>query len=464
MKPIGTSILNLGRVVVLPLVGLALASPVSAQETLLEEITVVAQKREENIMDVPVAITAISGAQIEASAIKDMYDLQINVPGLIVGGSQTTTTSNFSIRGIGSTSNNFGVESSVGLYVDNVYRSRQSSLINELVDVEAVEVLRGPQGTLFGKNTAAGAIQVRTVAPSVDSSDAFLELSTGAYGLQRLSGAANIPLTDKLAFRGTVFSSKRDGYVDNVIYDFSGPVPSQTVQEDVFNDRDRLGLRAQLGYDNGDNFDMRIIADYSRIDETCCVGTSRVDSVISQSATNPAFGDFGPDFARLLTGGVQFTSRDYPSPLPTTTLFTQLNGIFGPFGIPAFPEVDIAFPTLVEGYSWDDYQTAVNHLPHSENEDRGLSVEFNWDIGDTTLTSVTAYRAFDTYDFIDVDFTNTDIATRENTAEQNSISEEAASRRHLWRQQQLGDWRVLFCPGDQEQHGHDGWRRSGGVL
>ena len=427
MKPIGTSILNLGRVVVLPLVGLALAAPVNAQDddgALLEEITVVAQKREQNIMDVPVAITAISGAQIEASAIKDMYDLQVNVPGLIVGGSQTTTTSNFAIRGIGSTSNNFGVESSVGLYVDNVYRSRQSSLINELVDVEAVEVLRGPQGTLFGKNTAAGAIQVRTVAPDSQSPNAFVELTGGAYGLQRLSGATNIALTDNLAFRGTAFASKRDGFADNVIYDFSGPVPSQTVQEDVFNDRDRYGLRAQLGYDNGNNFDMRIIADYSKIDEVCCVGTSRVDSVISAAATNPAFGDFGPDFARLLTGGVVLTSRDYPSPLPTSTLFTQLNAIFGPFGIPPFPEVDIPFPTLIEGYSWDDYRTSVNHLPHSENEDRGLSVEFNWDIGDTTLTSVTAYRAFDTYDFIDVDFSNTDIATRENTAEQTSISQE----------------------------------------
>ena len=207
MKPIGTSILNLGRFVALPLVGLALAAPAIAQDegSFLEEIVVVAQKREENIMDVPVSITAISGAQIEASAIKDMYDLQVNVPGLIVGGSQTTTTSNFAIRGIGSTSNNFGVESSVGLYVDNVYRSRQSSLINELVDVEAVEVLRGPQGTLFGKNTAAGAIQVRTVAPSSDSANAFVELTGGSHGLQRLSGAANIPLTDNLAFRGTVF-------------------------------------------------------------------------------------------------------------------------------------------------------------------------------------------------------------------------------------------------------------------
>jgi outer membrane receptor protein involved in Fe transport len=151
MKPVGTNILNLGRAIALPLVGLALATPAVAQddEPLLEEIVVVAQKREQNIMDVPVAV----------------FDLQQNVPGLIVGRSQTATTSNFAIRGIGSTSNNFGVESSVGLYVDGVYRSRQSSMINELIDVYAAEVLRGPQGTLFGKNTASGAINIRTVAP-----------------------------------------------------------------------------------------------------------------------------------------------------------------------------------------------------------------------------------------------------------------------------------------------------------
>jgi outer membrane receptor protein involved in Fe transport len=167
MKPVGTNILNLGRAIALPLVGLALATPAVAQddEPLLEEIVVVAQKREQNIMDVPVAITAVTGAQIEASGIKDVFDLQQNVPGLIVGRSQTATTSNFAIRGIGSTSNNFGVESSVGLYVDGVYRSRQSSMINELIDVYAAEVLRGPQGTLFGKNTASGAINIRTVAP-----------------------------------------------------------------------------------------------------------------------------------------------------------------------------------------------------------------------------------------------------------------------------------------------------------
>src|SRR5210317_1906553 len=126
MKRIGTSLRNLGCAVALPMAGMVMASPALAQDSdpLLEEIVVVAQKREQNIMDVPVAITAVTGAQIEASGIKYVFDLQQNVPGLIVGRSQTATTSNFAIRGIGSTSNNFGVESSVGLYVDGVYRSR----------------------------------------------------------------------------------------------------------------------------------------------------------------------------------------------------------------------------------------------------------------------------------------------------------------------------------------------------
>ena len=420
MKPTGARIHKLGWLTASAITSLTVSLPAGAQDGALEEIVVVAQKREQNIMDVPVAVSAVTGPQIEQSGIKDMIDLQQNVPGLIVGGSQTTTTSNFSIRGIGSTSNNFGVESSVGLYVDGVYRSRQSSLINELVDVEAVEVLRGPQGTLFGKNTAAGAIQIRTVAPNTDSADAFVEVSAGDHDLQRIAAGANIPLTDNLAVRGTVFSSRRDGYVDNI--DFSGGTP--LTQEDVFNDRDRLGLRLQAAYDNGNDFNLRVIADYSEIDEICCIGTPRVDSVIARGAANPALGNFGPDLARLLTGSVVFSDQNYPAALPTSTLFAQLNGAFGPLGIPAFPVADLPFPNLITGYRWEDYRTSVNQLPESSNEDRGLSIEFNKDIGDTTLTSVTAYRAFDTFDSIDADFTNSDIARRVNDAEQTSISQE----------------------------------------
>ena len=376
-------------VTVATVAGLIANSPAAAQDddTILEEIVVISKVRGAvNVMDTPVAITAVTGAQIEASGIKDVFDLQQNVPGLIVGRSQTATTSNFSIRGIGSTSNNFGVESSVGLYVDGVYRSRQSSMINELVDVEAVEVLRGPQGTLFGKNTAAGAIAVRTVAPDPNSTDGFVDVTAGDLGLIRLSAAANIPLTDNLAFRGTLFSSQRDGFIDD-----------DNFGSDVFNDRDRIGLRAQVGYDNDDDFNLRVIVDYSEIDEICCIGTSRVDSLFSRAGV--AAGQFigGPDAVRMQLGDTVYTNFNYGIPLP---------------------------PNVIQGVSWDDYRTSVNFLPVSQNEDRGISLEMNKDLGTTTLTSVTAYREFDTFDSIDADFTDTSIAERTNIAGQQSISQE----------------------------------------
>jgi outer membrane receptor protein involved in Fe transport len=400
MKTTGISLAQLGRTFAFAITGLSVAIPAIAQDadTYLDEIVVISKSRGVvNVMDVPTAITAVTGAQLEESGIFDVVALQENVVGLIVGRSQTATTSNFAIRGVGSTSNNFGVESSVGLYVDGVYRSRQSSIINELVDVEAVEVLRGPQGTLFGKNTASGAINIRTVAPSTDSADAFIDVTAGDYNLQRISGAVNIPLTDRLAFRGTVFSSKRDGFVQddnfgNFVSDQSGPL------KDIYNDRDRLGLRAQLGYDNGDDFNMRIIVDYAEIDEVCCVGTTRVDSLFSRGGLEIGQVINGPDAILMRMGGTVYTDQDYIALLPP-------------------------LPNII-GANWEDYRTSVNALPVSQNEDRGISVEFNKDIGDMTLTSVTAYRAFDTFDYIDADFTDTQIAERTNVAEQTSISQE----------------------------------------
>jgi len=378
-----------GQFCVLALAGTMLATPVAAQDkSFLEEIVVVAQKREQNIMDVPVAVSSVSGAEIEESAIKDMFDLQQNVPGLIVGQSQTTTTSNFAIRGVGSTSNNFGVESSVGLYVDGVYRSRQSSMVNELIDVKAVEVLRGPQGTLFGKNTASGAINVLTVAPSTDGNDAYIEVGAGDFDLARVNGAANIVLTDNLAFRGTFFTTQRDGYVDD---DVMGP--------DLYNNRDRFGLRAQVGYDNGDDFNMRIIGDYSEIDEMCCVGLSRVDAIYAHDPAAQGIYIPGADYVRMLLGNTVYTDYPYPA--------------------------QVLAPNVVTGVGFEDYRTTLNYAPRSQNEESGLSLELNKTMENgVTLTSITAYRTFDTLDFIDADFTDTEILTRTNKADQHSLSEE----------------------------------------
>jgi outer membrane receptor protein involved in Fe transport len=372
-----------------------LTTPAIAQD-IFEEIIVTAQRRDQNIMEVPVAVTAVTGAQIEESGITDMFELQQNVPGLIVGQSQTATTSNFAIRGIGSTANNFGVESSVGLYVDEVYRSRQSSIINELVDINAVEVLRGPQGTLFGKNTPAGAILIRTVAPSTDSSAAFIQATAGDFGLFRISGATNIPINDELAFRATVFSSQRDGYVDD-----------DNFGSDFHNDRDRFGVRLQLGWEPSDTFDMRIIADYAEVDETCCVAVSRVDSLWSRAslAGAPVVPQNGTDAVFLGLGGTVYT--DYPYPQPFLDALAPLPG------------------TIVTGVGFDEFRTSYDSAPISKNEDSGLSLAFNktFDNG-MVLSSISAYRSFDTFDSIDGDFSDTPIFVRTNESEQSSFSQE----------------------------------------
>ena len=167
----------------------------ASQAQLLEEITVTAQKRDQNQQDVPVAVTAFSGSQLSEIGVTDVFDLQAYVPSLVVGQAQNSTSSNFAIRGVGTSSQNYGLESSVGLYVDGVYRARQSSLINELVDIDNLEVLRGPQGSLFGRNTPSGAVIISSRQPEFRNTAEF-EVNTGNYNLFSLNGVFNRELVE----------------------------------------------------------------------------------------------------------------------------------------------------------------------------------------------------------------------------------------------------------------------------
>lgn len=351
-----------------------LVSATAQSQQILEEIVVTAQKREQNLQEVPVSVSVFSGAALTEAVIKDVFDLQTNVPGLTVGTSQTSTNTSFSIRGVGTSSQNFGLESSVGLYVDGAYRSRQNAMINNMVDIEAVEVLRGPQGTLFGKNTPSGAILFRTRAPSHET-DGFFEATAGNYGLLNVAGAASFSaIEDVLAFRVTGFSGQRDGFVD---VDGFG--------DEVLNDRDRWGVRLQALYTPSDELSVRVIADFSEIDEKCCAALTTVSN-LDLTSQNPDPDEFG-------TPG-------------TDTLLRALGG------------------TIFSGNDFGDYRTALNVLPTSENEDSGLSVEINWDVGDYQIISLTSYRAFDSLDTIDSDFSDVDLFGTTNDSEQSSISQE----------------------------------------
>ena len=336
----------------------------------IEEIVVTAQLREENIQDVPVAVSAISGATLEDNSIKDVQELMWSVPSLVVGTNQSSGTGNFTIRGVGTGSQNFGLESSVGLYIDGVYRARQASMFNQLVDLEAIEVLRGPQGTLFGKNSASGALLVRSVAPSHEQ-NAFLDFTAGNYSMANFSGGFNLSLSDTLAARTTIFSSERDGYikVDNL--------------SDEVNDRSRWGIRQQFLYEPSDDFSARVIIDHSEIDEVCCAALTLKDSLMASGRTANGAPVFGTD-----------------------AILTALGG------------------TIYRTGSFDNGSLALNELPSSENEDSGISLEINRSFGNFDFVSVTAFRSFDIRDSVDTDFTNVSLASRLQDAEQNMWSQE----------------------------------------
>ena len=342
--------------------------PASAQ--VLEEITVTAQLREENIQEVPVAVSSISGVWLEDNSIKDVQELMWSVPGLVVGTNQSSGTGNFQIRGVGTGAQNFGLESSVGLYVDGVYRARQASLFNQLVDLEAVEVLRGPQGTLFGKNSASGALLLRTVAPSHER-DAFIEVTAGNYSLINVNAGSNFSLSETLAARTVVYTSERDGYID--VDNMGGNI----------NDRSRWGIRQQFLYEPSEDLSARLIIDYSEIDEVCCAALTLKDSLFASGRTNNGAPVYGSDAILSALGG-----------------------------------------TIYRTGSFEDGRLSLNTLPRSENEDSGISLEINRSLGDLNFVSISAYRNFDVRDAIDADFSNVDLASRYQDARQSMLSQE----------------------------------------
>jgi outer membrane receptor protein involved in Fe transport len=349
-----------------------LAIPVQAQ-MILEEVLVVAQKRTQNLQAVPVAVTAFSGEDLDISGIKDVFDLSTIAPGLEVRQGDSANNTRFRIRSVGTSSANFGLESAVGLYVDGVYRARQGSMVNNMVDMASVEVLRGPQGTLFGRNTLAGAVLMNTVAPTHDGPEGFAELTAGNYELLNFSGAASISaIEDMLAFRASAFSSQRDGYVDDI-----------KLGKDKIYDRDRWGVRLQALYTPTDFLSVRVIADYSEIDEVCCAALVVQDNLRPVALPAGAIAYAGTDEVARALGGTVFT-----------------------------------------GDQFYHFKTALNFLPVTENEDSGVSVTVEWDLEAFTLTSITGYRSFESHDKADLDANDLDSLNTEATADQRAWSQE----------------------------------------
>ncbi len=361
------------------------------EQVTLEEIIVTAQKREQSVQEVPIAVSAFDQDFLEEAGIEDILELQFFVPGLTVYNNQTVGQTNINIRGVGTAGNSVSLESSVGIYVDGVYRSRQSSSIGDLVDLERVEVLKGPQGTLFGKNTASGAIQFLTRKPDLEAVGGFLELQAGNESYGSFKGAVNIPLvTGRSAIRLSGSSSQRDGYIDNI-----------TTGTDT-NDRDRYSIRGQLLMTNGDNLTLRLIADYSEIDEVCCAASNIFDGPGDNAANFIAAGGSLPPTGKL----------------PGASFALPLDVIAGLTGLTGAP--------VVLSNRYDDDVVATNRDPFSKIEETGFSAEVTWDINDDiTFTSITAYRSYEREGDVDADFNATDVLSRSGGfTEQDTITQE----------------------------------------
>ena len=235
--------------------------PVLAQDEYnspFEEIVVTASKRAQTLQEVPIAVSVVTSEILQKAQIRDIKDLQSLVPSLRVTQLQQTGNTNFVIRGFGNGANNVGIEPSVGVFIDGVYRSRSSSALADLPNLERIEVLRGPQSTLFGKNASAGVISVITAKPDLDAFGGSASLTVGDFSEVIVKADITGPLSDTVAFSLSGNVNQRDGYFKDLT---SGG---------EYNEHDRFGLRGQLLFQPSDNLEFRFIVDHDEIDEACC--------------------------------------------------------------------------------------------------------------------------------------------------------------------------------------------------
>ena len=338
-----------------------------------DEIVVTARHRSESSQAVPVAISVVGGDHIDNTGAFNVGRLQQLTPTLQFYSSNPRNTS-VNVRGFGSPLGltNDGIDQGVGIYVDDVYYSRVASSTFDFLDVKQIEVLRGPQGTLYGKNTTAGAINITSRQPTFDF-EGRAELSVGNYGYVQAKGAVSGPVTDKLALRLAVSATSRDGTVRNI---------TTGVRD---NNLGNIGLRAQALWRPTDNLEISLAGDYNHQNIVCCA-TVFASYVPTQKATN----------------------RQYPA----------ISAVQG-YSIPLAAQ-DPA-----------NRLTDVDATLRARQSIGGASLRAKLDLGAGTLTAITAFRYWDWDPSNDRDFTALPITTiSQNPSKQRQFTQELRYNRH----------------------------------
>jgi len=337
--------------------GYSFADEAASSAPELEEIIVTAQKRSENIQDVPISVIAVSAQQLKDAGVKDIKDLQNLTPGLTVTSDSSEATTVARIRGIGTVGDNPGLESSVGVVIDGVYRPRNGVGFGDLGELEQIEILEGPQGELFGKNNDAGVINITTKRPSQTFSVTG-EVTGGNFSDREINASVTGPLSDTVAARMYIGYQRRDGWLNLDTGD--GPASGTTTDN-----RNSWTGRGQVLFTPTNDIDFLLIADVSKRNEMCCgavpIDTGPFEGLINGVALTPQLGGNGG----LHGGGISLTPTQYT----------------------AWANVPIV--QIVRDY--------------------GFSGELNWNLDWAKLTSITAWRDNTQSGGNDFDYTGIDL-------------------------------------------------------
>jgi iron complex outermembrane recepter protein len=321
------------------------------------DIVITATRRNQALSDVPMAVSAVTAENLRNTGATDIRQLNQVAPSLLVSSTSSEAGAGVArIRGVGTVGDNPGLESSVGIFIDGVYRSRAGVGLTELGALDRIEVLRGPQGTLFGRNTSAGLISIITAKPRF-TPEVSGQVDVGNYNLRRFEGSITGPISDTIAARLDGVYVKRDGFLRDVI---SGR---------RLNDRDRWLLRGQILFQPSDNLSLRIIGDYAKRNEECCGAT------------------FLP---------AQDVTAAGPQPSTIAAIERGLGGIIE----------DNTFARKTAITPGRSYRSDV--------KDGGISGELTYDFGPAELTSITAWRYNKYIRGQDADFNNLDILYRDD--------------------------------------------------
>jgi len=340
----------------------------------LEEIIVTAQKRAQSLQDVPIAITAVSEAMMQNQNIFDVLDLQKAVPSLtIIEGYNRANGVPVVIRGMGTLGAQPAFEGSGGTYVDGMYRARPGMVLSNMLDIGQVEILRGPQGTLFGKNTTAGAITMTSNAPE-ETFGYSGEVTLGDYDRQRFAGHVTGPLADGLLGRLAILSDERDGY-NKALF-----------EQDDYDNLNQWSIKGSLAWEATDRLELKMITDYSNSNEICCFG-------------NPVYYNRAASLVRDPAVGL----NDYYVQTAQSNFNTDINLL----------DLDP-----------DDREAQLNTQPSNDNTEKGVVFDVAWDLGFAELRSISGYRDWKYNSKGDFDFGPVDIGFLEEDYKVDNYSQE----------------------------------------